>query len=206
MAKAIHANVKIALTAVNGRLRDAGGSGRRSLETASTAADGQERSRSTWRRAPRGSVLWPVYWVRPEFVIEVTCLAWTDDELLRQVVYEGLQKTSRRATLRALLRRPKPSPPVENSSRSAGRKLRQEGNQDASTRKLASPGRPRENPPGGAPDKGALRVFPDRGGGTAFPGEKRYPAGTSTSTNVRLTEAEIHAVSMACRTAVGSHR
>jgi len=34
-----------------------------------------------------------------------------------------------------------------------------------------------------------------------FPGEKRYPAGTSTSTNVRLTEAEIHAVSMACRTA-----
>jgi hypothetical protein len=39
-----------------------------------------------------------------------------------------------------------------------------------------------------------------------FPGEKRYPVGTSTSTNVRLTEAEIHAVSMACRTAVGPHR
>jgi hypothetical protein len=38
---------------------------------------------------------------------------------------------------------------------------------------------------------------------TAFPGEKRYPAGTSTSTNVRLTEAEIDAVSTACRTAVG---
>jgi hypothetical protein len=37
-------------------------------------------------------------------------------------------------------------------------------------------------------------------------GQKRYPAGTSTSTNIRLTEAEIHAVSMACRTAVGSHR
>jgi hypothetical protein len=36
--------------------------------------------------------------------------------------------------------------------------------------------------------------------------QKRYPAGTSTSTNVRLTEAEIHAVSTACRTAVGSHR
>ena len=36
--------------------------------------------------------------------------------------------------------------------------------------------------------------------------QKRYPAGTSTSTNVRLTEAEIHAVSMACRTAVGSYR
>jgi hypothetical protein len=36
-------------------------------------------------------------------------------------------------------------------------------------------------------------------------GQKRYPAGTNTSTNARLTEAEIHAVSMACRTAVGSH-
>ena len=33
-----------------------------------------------------------------------------------------------------------------------------------------------------------------------------YPAGTSTSTNVRLTEAEIHAVSTACRTPVSSHR
>ena len=39
-----------------------------------------------------------------------------------------------------------------------------------------------------------------------FPGEKRYPVGTSTSTNVRLTEAETHAFSMACRTAVGPHR
>jgi hypothetical protein len=38
------------------------------------------------------------------------------------------------------------------------------------------------------------------------PGQKRYPAGTSTSTNVRLTEAEVYAVSMACRTTVGSHR
>jgi signal transduction histidine kinase len=37
-------------------------------------------------------------------------------------------------------------------------------------------------------------------------GQKRYPAGTSTSANVRLTEAEIHAVSMICRTAAGSHR
>jgi hypothetical protein len=37
---------------------------------------------------------------------------------------------------------------------------------------------------------------------TPFPGEKRYPAGISTSTNVRLTEAEIRAVSMACRTAM----
>jgi ATP-dependent DNA ligase len=37
-------------------------------------------------------VLSRVYWVRPEFVVEVMCLTWTDDELLRQVVYEGLRK------------------------------------------------------------------------------------------------------------------
>jgi len=34
----------------------------------------------------------------------------------------------------------------------------------------------------------------------------RYPAGTRTSTNVRPDETEIHAVSMACHTAVVSHR
>jgi hypothetical protein len=41
---------------------------------------------------------------------------------------------------------------------------------------------------------------------TAYPSEKLDPAGTSNSVNVRLTEAEIHAVSTACRTAVSSHR
>jgi hypothetical protein len=79
---------------------------------------------------------------------------------------KGCERTSRRATLRARLRRPKPSPPVENSRRSAGRKLRWGGNQDASTRMLDSPGRPRENPPAWAPDKGARRVFPDRATGS----------------------------------------
>jgi hypothetical protein len=38
------------------------------------------------------------------------------------------------------------------------------------------------------------------------PSEELDPAGTSNSMNVRLTEAEIHAVSTACRTAVNSHR
>jgi hypothetical protein len=33
--------------------------------------------------------------------------------------------------------------------------------------------------------------------------QKRGPAGISTSTNFRLTEVEVHAVSMACRTTVG---
>jgi DNA ligase D-like protein (predicted ligase) len=46
---------------------------------------------------PRGSrfgsplVLSRVHWVRPELVAEVKFLAWTQDNLLRQVVYEGLR-------------------------------------------------------------------------------------------------------------------
>ena len=33
-----------------------------------------------------------VHWVRPELVAEVKYLTWTDDNLLRQVVYEGLRE------------------------------------------------------------------------------------------------------------------
>jgi bifunctional non-homologous end joining protein LigD len=46
---------------------------------------------------PRGArfgsplVLSRVHWVRPELVAEVKFLAWTEDNLLRQVVYEGLR-------------------------------------------------------------------------------------------------------------------
>jgi hypothetical protein len=35
-------------------------------------------------------VLSRVHWVRPELVAEVKFLTWTDDNLLRQVMYEGL--------------------------------------------------------------------------------------------------------------------
>jgi bifunctional non-homologous end joining protein LigD len=31
-----------------------------------------------------------VHWVRPEIVVEVKYLNWTDDNLLRQVIYQGL--------------------------------------------------------------------------------------------------------------------
>lgn len=47
---------------------------------------------------PRGSrfgsplVLSRVHWVRPELVAEVKYLTWTGDNLLRQVVYEGLRE------------------------------------------------------------------------------------------------------------------
>ena len=32
------------------------------------------------------------FWGRPELVVEVKYLTWTDDNLLRQVVYEGLRE------------------------------------------------------------------------------------------------------------------
>ena len=38
-------------------------------------------------------VLSRVHWVRPELVAEVKYLTWTDDNLLRQVVYELLVKS-----------------------------------------------------------------------------------------------------------------
>lgn len=37
-------------------------------------------------------VLSRVHWVRPELVAEVKFLTWTDENLLRQVVYEGLRE------------------------------------------------------------------------------------------------------------------
>jgi bifunctional non-homologous end joining protein LigD len=37
-------------------------------------------------------VLRRVHWVRPELVAEVKYLTWTEDNLLRQVVYEGLRE------------------------------------------------------------------------------------------------------------------
>ena len=49
-------------------------------------------------RPARGSrfgsplVLSRVHWVRPELVAEVKFLTWTDDNLLRQVVYEALRE------------------------------------------------------------------------------------------------------------------
>jgi ATP-dependent DNA ligase len=36
-------------------------------------------------------VLSRVHWVRPELVVEVKFLTWTEDNLLRQVVYQGLR-------------------------------------------------------------------------------------------------------------------
>ena len=48
------------------------------------------------RSARFGSVLSRTHWVRPELVAEVKFLAWTEDNLLRQVVYEGLREDNPR--------------------------------------------------------------------------------------------------------------
>jgi DNA ligase D-like protein (predicted ligase) len=61
------------------------------------------------RNARFGSplVLSRVHWVRPELVAEVKYLAWTEDNLLRQVVYEGLREDEPAAEVRRSVPRAK---------------------------------------------------------------------------------------------------
>ena len=53
-------------------------------------------------------VLSRVHWVRPELVAEVKFLAWTEDNLLRQVVYEGLREDKPAREARREIPHPKP--------------------------------------------------------------------------------------------------
>jgi DNA ligase D-like protein (predicted ligase) len=53
-------------------------------------------------------VLSRVHWVRPELVAEVKFLTWTDDNLLRQVVYGGLREDKPAAEVRHSPLHPKP--------------------------------------------------------------------------------------------------
>jgi DNA ligase D-like protein (predicted ligase) len=53
-------------------------------------------------------VLNRVHWVRPELVAEVKYLTWTDDNLLRQVVYEGLREDKPATEVRRPVPRPQP--------------------------------------------------------------------------------------------------
>ena len=39
-----------------------------------------------------------VHWVRPELVVEVTYLTWTEDNLLRQVSYQGQREDKPKAS------------------------------------------------------------------------------------------------------------
>ena len=52
-------------------------------------------------------VLTRVHWVRPELVAEVKFLTWTEDNLLRQVVYEGLREDKPAADVRREVPHPK---------------------------------------------------------------------------------------------------
>jgi len=53
-------------------------------------------------------VLGRVHWVRPELVAEVKFLTWTNDNLLRQVVYEGLRNDKPARKVRREMPHPRP--------------------------------------------------------------------------------------------------
>jgi bifunctional non-homologous end joining protein LigD len=53
-----------------------------------------------------------VRWVMPELVVEVKYLAWTGDNLLRQVVYEGLREDKPPADVRRELPHPNVNTPA----------------------------------------------------------------------------------------------
>jgi hypothetical protein len=50
-----------------------------------------------------------VHWVRPELVAEVKYLTWTEDNVLRQVVYEGLREDKPPAAVRRPIPHPQPA-------------------------------------------------------------------------------------------------
>jgi DNA ligase D-like protein (predicted ligase) len=58
-----------------------------------------------------------VHWVRPELVAEVKYLTWTEDNLLRQVVYEGLREDKPAADVRRAVPYPKLPEPKRPASR-----------------------------------------------------------------------------------------
>ena len=75
--------------------------------------------------APPGStrfgsplVLSRVHWVRPELVAEINYLAWPEDNLLRQVVYEGLREDKPAAEVRRPVPHPKAMAPTRPPARS----------------------------------------------------------------------------------------
>ena len=61
-------------------------------------------------------VLSRVHWVRPELVAEVKFLAWTEDNLLRQVVYEGLREDKPARDVRREVPKPGKRFPFSGSS------------------------------------------------------------------------------------------
>jgi bifunctional non-homologous end joining protein LigD len=69
-------------------------------------------------------VLSRVHWVRPELVAEVKYLTWTDDNLLRQVVYEGLREDKPAADVQRPAPHPKAAPADSRTAASKKRRTR----------------------------------------------------------------------------------
>jgi ATP-dependent DNA ligase len=69
-------------------------------------------------------VLSRVHCVRPELVAEVKYLTWTDDNLLRQVVYEGLREDKPASEVRRAVPYPKPAEPTRPPARSKWPRVR----------------------------------------------------------------------------------
>jgi bifunctional non-homologous end joining protein LigD len=53
-------------------------------------------------------ILSRVHWVKPELVAEVKFLTWTEDNLLRQVVYQGLREDKPASDVRREIPHPRP--------------------------------------------------------------------------------------------------
>jgi ATP-dependent DNA ligase len=62
-------------------------------------------------------VLSRVHWVKPEVVAEVKFLTWTEDNLLRQVVYQGLREDKPASEVRRDIPNPKPGADSTDTSR-----------------------------------------------------------------------------------------
>jgi ATP-dependent DNA ligase len=63
-----------------------------------------------------------VHWVRPEMVVDVTYLSWTEDNLLRQVAYQGEREDKpAKQVVRSI-----PHPPRLVDRRAGGTSLRAE--------------------------------------------------------------------------------
>jgi bifunctional non-homologous end joining protein LigD len=69
-------------------------------------------------------VLNRVHWVGPELVVEVKFLTWTDDNLLRQVVYEGLREDKPAAEVRREAPHPEPVAATTSAVNSSKRRRR----------------------------------------------------------------------------------
>jgi bifunctional non-homologous end joining protein LigD len=92
-------------------------------------------------------VLSRVHWVRPELVAEVKFLTWTDENLLRQVVYEGLREDKPAAEIRRPVPNSQPTP-ATNAPAAVPK---------STTRGSAGPRRPRT----AVPPENILQLLPD---------------------------------------------